>query len=340
MKDKISIIIPIYNVEKYLKQCLESVKNQSYINFEVIMVNDGSTDNSRRICEEYTKDTRFILINQKNQGISKARNQGMNYITGNYVMFVDSDDWLDLNCFEVCIKEIEKSKSEVVIFPYIKEYLFKRITKKLFETTKENYKEDILDRLFGNCKNPLDLENLNPVWGKLYKKEIISKISFIDMKEIWSEDLYFNIKAILKANKVSYIEKCFYHYRKNNMNSITKPYYKENLFFQLIKLYKELEKIIEKSEFVKEKKKYLNNRVVLGLFSLVINIVHSSLEVKNKKLELKKLLNEKIYKEAFKDFSFEFLPLPWKIFYFLCKTKNSTLLLIYTKIGLKLKGEK
>lgn len=100
-QNKISIIVPVYNVEKYLKVCLDSIKNQTYNNFEVIMINDGSTDKSKKICEEYTKDARFILINQNNQGLSGARNTGLKNITGEYVLFIDSDDWIEKNCFDL-----------------------------------------------------------------------------------------------------------------------------------------------------------------------------------------------------------------------------------------------
>lgn len=346
IKNKISIIVPIYNVDKYLKQCLESIKNQSYTNFEVIMVNDGSTDNSGKICEEYTKDSRFILINQKNQGLSEARNTGLKNISGEYILFVDSDDWIESNCLAEGIFEIRRNSSDVIFFPYIKEKELSQEKVKLFDKEqifdKENIKKIILRRLFGllneEFKFPLKLENLNTAWGKFYKKEII-KEEFIDTKLIGTEDCIFNIYNLINADKISYIEKTYYHYRKTNTGSLTKNY-KRNLFCQWNYLYKLMENFISKNKLEINYKEALNNRIILNIFALALNILQSNLSLKKQSLELKKLLNEKIYKEAFKDFSFEFLPLTWKIFYFLCKIKSSTLLLIYTKIGLKLKGEK
>lgn len=345
-KIKISIIVPVYNVEKYLKQCLESIKNQSYINFEVIMINDGSTDNSRKICEEYTKDSRFILINQKNQGLSEARNTGLKNISGEYILFVDSDDWIESNCLAECISEIQRNNSDVIFFPYIKEKELSQEKVKLFNKEqvfdKENIKKIILRRLFGllneELRFPLKLENLNTAWGKFYKKEII-KEEFIDTKLIGTEDCIFNIYNLINIDKISYIEKTFYHYRKTNINSLTRNY-KKNLFNQWIYLYELMENFILKNKLEIIYKKALNNRIILNIFTLVLNILQSNLPLKNQILELKKLLNEKTYEEIFRSFSFKFLPLSWKIFYFLCKNKNSILLLIYTKIGLKLKGEK
>lgn len=344
IKNKISIIVPVYNVEKYLKQCLESIKNQSYTNFEVIMINDGSTDNSKIICEHYTKDFRFILINQKNQGAFEARNTGLKNISGEYVLFVDSDDWLESNCIEECIYEIQKNSSDIIFFPYIKEKKLNQEIVKLFDKEQifdnDDIKKIILRKLFGllneELRFPLRLENLNPVWGKLYKKEII-KEKFIDL--IATEDCIFNIYNLINANKISYIERIYYHYRKTNTSSVTKNY-KKNLFNQWSYLYKLMNDFILKNKLEDSYKEALNNRIILNIFALVLNILQSNLSLKNQVFELKKLLNEKIYEEAFKNFSFKFLPLTWKIFYFLCKSRNSTLLLIYTKVGLKLKGEK
>lgn len=346
IKNKISIIVPVYNVDKYLKQCLESIKNQSYTNFEVIMVNDGSTDDSGKICEEYTKDPRFILINQKNQGLSEARNTGLKNISGEYILFIDSDDWIEGNCLAECISEIQKNNSEVIFFPYIKEKELSKEKVKLFDKeqifNKDDIKKNILRRLFGllneELRFPLKLENLNTAWGKLYKKEII-KEKFIDTKLIGTEDCIFNIYNLINANKISYTEGTFYHYRKTNTSSLTRNY-KKNLFNQWSYLYELMESFILKNKLEIIYKQALNNRIILNIFALVLNILQSNLSLKNQILELKKLLNEKIYREAFKNFSFEFLPLTWKIFYFLCKIKSSMLLLIYTKIGLKLKGEK
>ena len=113
---KISIIVPVYNVEKYLERCLDSLINQTLKDIEIICINDGSTDNSSEILKEYAKkDSRIIIINQNNQGISVARNNGMNKAKGKYIGFVDSDDWVDLDFFEKLYKAAEKHNAQIAV---------------------------------------------------------------------------------------------------------------------------------------------------------------------------------------------------------------------------------
>lgn len=126
----ISIIVPVYNVEKYLPQCLESLINQTYANIEIICVNDGSTDNSLEILDKYAKrDSRIIVINQKNSGVSVARNAALKIISGKYLMFVDGDDWIELNNCETAYNLIEKYNADVVMWSYIREYPNKALKK-------------------------------------------------------------------------------------------------------------------------------------------------------------------------------------------------------------------
>lgn len=343
---KVSIIVPIYNVEKYLKKCLDSIKDQTYKNFEVLMINDGSLDGSREICKSYLSDKRFKLIDQKNEGLSGARNTGLDNAKGDCILFVDSDDWIDRNCLEECVKEMDLNKSEVILFPYIKENKTSSIIVKLFSEEKrftENESNQIVwRRLFGlvgkELKNPLKLENLNTAWGKLYKKNVITK-KFIDTKLIGTEDCLFNIYNLKNINKVSYIEKTYYHYRKDNVGALTKNY-KENLLEQWKYLYQLIQEVISNNQLTSNYQDGLNNRIILNLFSLVLNITESNLNLKEKRRELDKLLNDSLYQEKFEEFSFRNLPFVWKVFYCLCKNKLVVILLIYVNLGLKLKGVK
>ncbi len=124
-KLKISIVIPVYNVEKYLHQCLKSVINQTYKNLEIICINDGSKDNSLNILNEYLKkDNRIIIVNQKNSGVSSARNKGIRLSTGDFISFIDSDDYLDLNVYEKCVQRIIRDNSDIIIFEKKKENIF------------------------------------------------------------------------------------------------------------------------------------------------------------------------------------------------------------------------
>ncbi len=149
---KVSIIVPVYNVEKYLKRCLDSLISQTLKDIEIICVNDGSKDNSDKILEEYArKDSRIIIINQENQGISVARNNGMDIAKGKYVGFVDSDDWVDSDFFEKLYNAAEKNNAQMAVCSIIRlnEYRSKKYLTLKNETVTEDFKENIFKRSFG-----------------------------------------------------------------------------------------------------------------------------------------------------------------------------------------------
>ena len=118
----VSIIVPVYNVETYLSQCLDSLQNQSYTNIEVIVIDDGSKDNSWSVLQKYVVDKRFCCISQNNQGVSKARNKGLGLAKGEYIMFVDADDWLDCDAVTKCVTAMQESNSDVCLFDYMREF--------------------------------------------------------------------------------------------------------------------------------------------------------------------------------------------------------------------------
>ena len=144
---KISIIIPMYNAEKYIARCLESVINQSFNDIEIIIVNDGSTDKSLEICRKYAEvDERIVILNKENNGVSVARNQGMNVATGEYIMFVDSDDWIDESMCQYLYKRISECNADICFSNNIKEY---------------GNKIDYID--FGGSKDVINLDEIKEV---------------------------------------------------------------------------------------------------------------------------------------------------------------------------------
>lgn len=189
---KISIIVPVYNVEKYLPKCLDSLVNQTYANIEIICVNDGSPDNSLQILEEYArKDERIKIINQQNQGVSVARNVGIDNATGDYILFVDADDWLDTKACEI-ISEVFKENFDLISFNVI------------YSDNRKN--------MFGFEKNASTINN-REMWSNCYNKHLLNKynIRFPEGIKI-AEDFVFLSQVLIYTNNIKLIQDYLYYY--------------------------------------------------------------------------------------------------------------------------------
>ena len=342
----ISIIIPIYNVERYLTECIESIIKQTYSNLEIILVNDGSTDNSLDICKEYAKlDARIKIIDKTNGGISDARNVGIQFSTGNYIMFVDSDDWIDSDTCEILIEMMKKHSCDVVMGGYTREFENKSLEKRIFNNDMVfNVSEckDLHRRLFGLLDNELEdpesAESLCPVWMKLYKSDLIKKnnIIFEDIKKIGTyEDGIFNIHVFEYVKKAVFINKPLYHYRKTNTNSITSKY-KPNLEQQWNCLFNMMEEYIKINNLDHKYKQALNNRISMSILVLGMNICSNGNGMISNIFEIKNILNTPRFKKSYKDLSIKYFPLHWKLFYGFAKYNSAIgvyfLLLVINKM--------
>ena len=241
--EKVSIIIPIYNAEKYLFKCLNSIKEQTYTNIEVLMINDGSTDNSETICKEFLKDSRFCLINKKNGGVSSARNLGINRCNGEYVLFVDSDDWCDKELLKQAVQNIKSY--DMLCFAYYKAYKDKNICEELKVNKNANIKKEILsNKLIGGY-----------LWNKLFSTNIIKEHGIKFNESItYCEDLIFIIQYIKYVKKVNYINKALYYYRVRK-NSVSNDFYSNknisilNAYELLINEYNECDFFVNNLKF-------------------------------------------------------------------------------------------
>ena len=224
---KFSIIIPVYNVEEYLEECLESIINQSFKDFEVICVNDGSTDNSLEILQKYAEnDERFKVLNQENQGQGVARNNALNIANGEYILFVDPDDFIELNMLEVFNERLDIQNVDVAFFDY---QIFGENTKtkivRFMDEMKNTLNLNINDNFIFNWQE-LVKDNFRytamMVWNKVYSNKFLKEnhIQFAPNKH--AEDHIFSISATLLANKISYIKKTLYYYRKRSDSSVNK----------------------------------------------------------------------------------------------------------------------
>lgn len=210
MNELITIVINVYNREKYIKKCLDSIVNQTYKNLEILIVDDGSTDNTVKICKSY-KDKRIRIISGKNTGISLARNVGIDNAKGNYLYYVDSDDFIELDTIEYLYKLIKKYNVDIAtcVSKHIHNYNIKK------EIREE--KEKIISSREMLVKILIDTDDAVDIWNKLYKKEIFGNLRF---KNRIISDMDFMPKLIMRTNKIVYGNQLKYYCLKHK-NSIT-----------------------------------------------------------------------------------------------------------------------
>lgn len=234
---KVSIIVPIYNVEKYLKRCIDSILNQTYSNLEIILVNDGSLDNCGNICDDYTKkDDRIIVIHHSNKGLPAARNSGLKIATGYYIGFIDSDDKIDNNMVEDFINIANKNNDPDIITSDIFQYSldnknYNHIKNKSYIYGKTIYKKDIKNNYikpyFGG-----ELGNIPSVCTKMYKASFLSLNNLMfDETLVRAADYWFNLEAFQKATTLYSIEKSYYHYFVIQNSNIRKYRKNDFIFF-------------------------------------------------------------------------------------------------------------
>jgi len=204
-KDIISIVVPIYNVEKYLDKCIDSITNQTYKNLEILLIDDGSTDDCPKICDKWAKkDSRIKVYHKKNGGLSDARNYGIERAKGKYIGFIDSDDWVELDMYENLYREIVNNEVDIVICGRFIEYENSyTIEQKANEKVIMDKKEALIKL---NSFAGFDMA----AWDKLYKKSLFNDIEFPFGKKC--EDAYIAYKLFEKCKKIEYYPQCYYHY--------------------------------------------------------------------------------------------------------------------------------
>lgn len=282
LNNLISIIVPVYKVEDYLEKCIESILNQTYKNIEIILVDDGSPDRCGKICDDYAiKDNRIKVIHKKNGGLSEARNYGINIASGEYILFIDSDDYIDKNMCEILIKEAKKNDSDIVICNYY--------------NVKEN---DYFINKMSITNNKILLTNLEMmkifflkgysetiiVWNKLYKKKLFytnENIRFPVGK--LHEDIFTIYKLYYIANKIVVVNKPLYYYVQRK-ESIMGKFSEKNIIAHMDCI---------KEYYIFSKNKKINMKYMVQIASLRIYLlcVYLSLENKNKKKEKKYYLD-------------------------------------------------
>lgn len=294
----ISIIIPVYNSEKYINKCINSIINQSYKNIEIILINDGSTDKSGEICDYYSRvDSRIIVKHKKNEGATIARNIGLKNSNGKYVTFVDSDDWIDKDYILNMVNIIIDKNCDLVICNnkevYITKEEIKYIDRKLDFKGKINICEKLEPNLFINGL-------VHPCWGKLYRMDLIknNNLNFTNIK--LSEDTVFNLQYLKLCKLIYMLEDSLYFYAHyDNHCSITSKAY-EDIFENYLVVHEQFNKYIDRYKD-NEYEEVINKTMYAQYYNAIIKVLLAEyMKPKVKKKILNKALNNRIILNTFK----------------------------------------
>lgn len=323
----VSIVVPIYNVEKYLDVCLLSIKNQLYKNIEVIMVNDGSKDSSRIIAQKYaSNDSRFILLDKENGGLSSARNFGLDYANGDYISFVDSDDFVSKRYVLSLLNSFDDN-TDIVIGDYV---IYNSSTKESFihglqysvgEYSSIYEKKKIISAMFDGL-------SVMSVWKNMYRVTFLRKhnLRFVSERIVYAEDMLFHAEAYAVAEKIKVIpDKVFYH--TFNPTSLSQGY-RSNLFEMNMELHNRITDIL---------KKYFDKSYVTNFQSRITNTIGASMfgvckcSFKEAVQNINKILNNRIVRKTYHDKQKRRGPLRYWILYRVGSLNSSYMVVMLAK---------
>lgn len=326
---KVSIIVPVYNVALYLRQCMDSIINQTYRNIEIVCIDDGSTDESGKILDEYAKsDDRINAVHTNNAGVASARNTGLSLASGEYLLFVDGDDWIDTATCQKAVSSISTEAVDVVMWPYIREFSDHSDPKIIFqgqELFDETACRKLQRRMIGlsdkELSHPENADALSTVWGKLYRREMIEQnhLRFEDLSRIGTyEDGLFNLRYFAHVKCAIYIPDYLSHYRKNT--GMTSKY-RSQLASQWKTLFSDMRVYIEKSGNDSDFKAALDNRISLSIIGLGLNAL--ALPNREALTEIRNVLSDREYRAAIKTLPMRYFPPHWWVFFACCKLNFS-----------------
>lgn len=329
---KISVVIAAYNVEKYITRCINSICKQTYGDIEILVVNDCSTDKTGYICSSMCQyDNRIVLINKdKNEGLSEARNTGIVKATGDYITFVDGDDYIEQDTIENCVKAIDAFKADEIVFGFSfdrqngQNYVMKMIHS--LDYYQESDMKIYLNEALGSLPHEENDRNIGITpWGRVYRKSLLKshKLRFISERKYIYEDLTFFLLTTPYINSVAIIDKPFYHYCENEgsltqRTDLTRFYRVKDMYGYIKQTYTDL-------IFEDEETQLRFNRLMLSYIRLSVMQIGKS--AKNIKL-IRKICSDEFTKEVVKLYPIKELPFRQKVFASLLKRGCAFLLFV------------
>ena len=256
-KTALSVIVPVFRTEKYLPRCLDSIVAQTFTDWECILIDDGSPDASGKICDEYAAhDSRFRVIHQENKGVSAARNAGLDVAKGEWITFVDSDDWLDSEAFSSALDAAENYNADVLVFGYT---LFDGIS---------DFKEILPPNGGMDLSTDLDSEWQGP-WSKLFRSTVLTTVRFPEGIAI-GEDMFFTLQVYLETDKIFGLQKEYYHYFQNKDSSthhisVSKIMQEKSVVQKIEALLKDKNRLEKWQGYLNMRKQTVKNRFLVSL---------------------------------------------------------------------------
>lgn len=337
--EKVSIIVPVYMCQNYIQKCVESILQQDYGNFELILVLDGDYDNSGKICRKYASmDPRIQVIEKKNEGVSVARNVGIESSVGRWIVFVDSDDWLEKNYLSIMVAIAEENGADICICDYITEFATYSRRDRFFE--RDSCVFDCLEKqkLLASCivntdiSDHLSMTNVGVPWAKIYSAPFIknNNLRFVPgLKRM--QDMIFNLYAFNAAAIICYKTIPLYHYLKNNQSSTVA--YRPDYFNTVIEIDKEIKDFIGFSGYIELREVRYCKSVILINEIIQLQFVHAdnkdSLNLKVKKI--RNIISEPPFVTNIQSCKGKYLNTNQKIALFLLRKKYILLIYLYKK---------
>lgn len=320
---KVSVIVPVYNAEKTVERCINSILGQTYKNIELIIVNDGSTDSSAEIVNQYCQvDKRIVLIEQENEGVSSARNQGLNRATGEWIAFVDADDYLDGNCLASVLPQAIITDTELVLWNRIDVYQNRMEEKRVFYS-RENCKiscKELIEKVFYNMEG--NIEVCSACCRLFYRQIILEKRLSFDKELSQGEDLIFMLDYLMNTDKATWCNVATYFRTMRNDSALHQysPNIQEKTYSLLIKIVERLNSMTEERI-----KKFYNIYVLRGPITTCMECFICNDENRRSRreraIQLNSVLENEKVKTALKEIDYRDLPMRLKVKLFCVRHK-------------------
>ena len=297
MSRLVSVIVPVYNVEQYLERCVQSIVGQTYKNIEIILVDDGSPDRCPELCEEWAvKDSRIKVVHKQNAGLGCARNTGIDYATGDYLFFIDSDDYIALDAIEKVMKTAERTGAEIIQFgnvsvdnnDAVRRQSIPRMEKEVYRSREVT--DIVLPNMIAADSRDAGRHLELNAWSNAYSSKLIQRSNwrFISEREIISEDYYSILWLMKDVRSFAIVPEAFYYYCMNN-NSLSRCY-RSDRFAQQKKFYTACMEVCEKAAYSQEVKERIAHLYMDGIIGILHMYFMSNLSGKDKKQAMKEVI--------------------------------------------------